>query len=240
MGGGLEKRPGGSSLVQQTLEGGRAGTDTPGKRTLTEQLTGGEVSGAAIPPPGQTAGSVATVGIAPTKPPLAATPGAKQPGANAKTGAKPHGGLGDWIGAGQPGKIFRNTTSETFVDPATKDSSEVETSWTMAEYEQFEIETNMVMEVDRKIHIQLGRGAGVVIKSRARVFFNADQLPNDVHAALYAPARLLKHDGSIFVTDDKGIHLLKTFDLVGDGSQGAHCRSAQGPRQASRAAQKPA
>ena len=34
--------------------------------------------------------------------------------------------------------------------------------------------------------------------------------PNDVHAALLAPARLVKHDGAIFVTDDKGMHLLRS------------------------------
>jgi len=83
----------------------------------------------------------------------------------------------------------------------------------MAEFDQFELKTNMAMEVERKIHIQLARG-GVVIKSRARAFFNADQPPNDVHAALQAPARLVKHDGAIFVTDDKGMHLLRTLELL--------------------------
>lgn len=137
--------------------------------------------------------------------------GAAKPTANAKTNATASSGLGAWAGAGTAGKVFRNTTAETFVDPASKEAVEVETSWMLAEYDQLEIQTNTAMEVERRIHIQLARG-GVVIKSRVRAFFNADQLPNDVHAALHAPARLLKHDGVIFVTDDKGVHLLKSFD----------------------------
>ncbi len=133
----------------------------------------------------------------------------KQP---AKAGDVQRGGGLDWAGAGKAGRIFRNATADTFVDSATRETVEIETSWTMAEFDQFELKTNMAMEVERKIHIQLSRG-GVVIKSRARAFFNADQPPNDVHAALQAPARLVKHDGAIFATDDKGMHLLRTLEL---------------------------
>ena len=117
------------------------------------------------------------------------------------------------MGAGKAGRVFRHATADTFVDSATRETVEVETSWTMAEFDQFELKTNMAMEVKRTIHIQLARG-GVVIKSRARAFFNADQPPNDVHAALQAPARLVKHDGAIFVTDDKSMHLLRTLELL--------------------------
>jgi hypothetical protein len=118
----------------------------------------------------------------------------------------------EWAGAGKAGRVFRNATTETFVDAASRESAQVDTSWTMAEFDQLELKTNMVMEVERKIHLQLARG-GVVIKSRARAFFNADQLPNDVHAATHAPARLAKHDGAIFASDEKGMHLLRTLEL---------------------------
>jgi hypothetical protein len=134
----------------------------------------------------------------------------KQP---ARAGDLLEGGGLEWAGAGKAGRVFRNATADTFIDPATRETAELETSWTMAEFDQFELKTNMAMEVERKIHIQLAHG-GVVIKSRARAFFNADQPPNDVHAALQAPARLVKHDGAIFVTDDKGMHLLRTLELL--------------------------
>ena len=131
----------------------------------------------------------------------------------AKAGDLQDGGGLEWAGAGKAGRVFRNTTADTFIDSATRETVELETSWTMAEFDQFELKTNMVMEVERKIHIQLARG-GVVVKSRARAFFHADQPPNDVHAALQAPARLVKHAGAIFVTDDKGMHLLRTLELA--------------------------
>jgi hypothetical protein len=134
----------------------------------------------------------------------------KQP---AKAGDVQGGGGLEWAGAGKAGRVFRNATADTFVDSATRETVEIETSWTMAEFDQFELKTNMLMEVERKIHIQLAHG-GVVIKSRARAFFHADQAPNDVHAALEAPAKLVKHDGAIFVTDDKGMHLLRTLELL--------------------------
>ena len=51
----------------------------------------------------------------------------------------------------------------------------------------------------------------MLARSRARAWFHADRLPNDVHAALHAPARLLKHDGSILVADDRGVHLLRSL-----------------------------
>jgi hypothetical protein len=182
--GGFETKPGGTSLVEQTSGGKPHGStsNSPGKRTLTEHLFDGHAAAFAT-------------SVLPTQ----------------QASAKPNGGPGDWAGAGKAGATFRNITAETFVDAATREAVEVETSWMMTEFDQFELKTNMAMEVDRKIHIQLAPG-GVVIKSRARAFFNADQLPNDMHAVLHAPARLLKHDGSIFVTDDKGMHLLKALD----------------------------
>jgi hypothetical protein len=38
MNGGLERKPGGSSIAQETFENGPAAMPGPGKRTLTEQL----------------------------------------------------------------------------------------------------------------------------------------------------------------------------------------------------------
>jgi hypothetical protein len=184
--GGFETKPGDRSLVPQASEGGST-LDTAGKRTLTDHL----------PPV-----------------PRSTSAAAPAPARQADAAVPPRGGLdgpGGWAGAGKTGKIFRNTTAESFVDATTRQAVQLETSWTMAEFEQFELGTNMAMEVDRKIRLQLVRG-GVVIKSRARAFFHADQLPNDVHAALQAPARLVTHDGAIFVTDDQGLHLLRSFD----------------------------
>jgi hypothetical protein len=179
-------KPGGRNLVQQTFGrgAGKSPLDTAGRRSLIEQQS---------PVPRST--------------PAAPAAPARQPGAAVLTS----GELGAWAGAGKAGKIFRNTTAERFVDAATRQAVQIETRWTMAEFEQFELQTNMALEVDRRIHLQLARG-GVVIKSRARAFFHADQLPNDVHAALHAPARLVTHDGAIFVTDDRGLHLLRSFD----------------------------
>jgi len=119
--------------------------------------------------------------------------------------------LGTWAGAGVLGRIFQNDTAETFVDAATGDTVAVRTDWVLAEFESFELKTNTVMAVERGIHIRLARGVSLAIKSRARAWFQADRLPNDVHAALHTPARLIQHDGSIFVTDDKGAHLLESF-----------------------------
>ena len=169
-------------------------------------------AGQLLPVPGKTT-RVETAALAPTAPSSAhpSSQTGKQP--DAKAGDVNEGSrLGEWAGAGKTGKVFRNATADTFVDAATRETVEVQTNWMMAEFEQFELKTNMAMEVERKIHIQLARG-GVVIKSRARAFFNADQPPNDVHAALQAPARLVTHDGAIFATDDKGMHLLRTLEL---------------------------
>jgi hypothetical protein len=55
-----------------------------------------------------------------------------------------------------------------------------------------------------------GHAEAILAKSRARAWFHADRLPNDVHAALHAPAKLARHEGSIVVTDDKGLHVLET------------------------------
>jgi hypothetical protein len=135
------------------------------------------------------------------------------PPAPVSTQSNAHGAneLGAWAGAGNAGRIFRNATVETFVDPASNEAAEVDTRWTLAEYDQHEIGTSAVMEVDRRIHLQLARDA-VVIKSRARAFFHAEQLPNDVHAALHAPARLVKHDGVILVSGPQGMHLMRSLD----------------------------
>ncbi len=116
-----------------------------------------------------------------------------------------------WAGAGKAGKIFRNATTETFIDPITKDSVDTHTTWTLAEFDQFEIKTNMAMEVERKIHLQLAHG-GLIVKSKVNAWFSADRMPNDVHAALELPAGLLKHDGVILASDDKGLHTLRAME----------------------------
>ncbi|HWO26429.1 MAG TPA: hypothetical protein VNO30_47200, partial [Kofleriaceae bacterium] len=119
-------------------------------------------------------------------------------------------GLGDWVGAGKAGKIFQNPTTEAFVDSGTQDSLELRTRWTLAEFASHELGTDAVMEVRRTIHVQLARGAAILVESRARSWFYADRLPNDVYAALHAPAKRVTHDGSIVVADDRGLHLLRT------------------------------
>lgn len=132
----------------------------------------------------------------------------------------PEAPLGDWAGAGRTGRIVRNVTIEPFVDGAGGGAVEIRTAWTLAEHAAFELSTSAVMAVERRIHLRLARGASLIITSRARAWLDADRLPNDVHAALHAPARLLKHDGSIVVTDDKGLHLLGAFPqpLAGERS----------------------
>jgi Domain of unknown function (DUF4157) len=120
------------------------------------------------------------------------------------------GGLGDWAGAGKAGQIFQHATTEAFVDRGTRDSLEIRTRWTLAEFQSYELGTDAVMEVRRTIRVQLARGASILVESRARSWFHADQLPNDVHAALHAPAKRITHEGSIVVTDDRGLHLLQT------------------------------
>jgi Domain of unknown function (DUF4157) len=116
--------------------------------------------------------------------------------------------LGSWAGAGKAGKLFQHATTEAFVD--TQGSFELRTRWTLAEFASYELGTDAVMEVRRTIRVQLARGAAILVESRARSWFHADQLPNDVHAALHAPAKRITHDGSIVVTDDRGLHLLRT------------------------------
>lgn len=101
--------------------------------------------------------------------------------------------LGSWAGAGVSGQIFHDDTSDTFVDGSTGDAVEVRTDWMLAEHESFELHTNALLAVERAIQIRLARGVSVLAKSRARAWFHADRLPNDPSAALYAPARLIKH-----------------------------------------------
>jgi Domain of unknown function (DUF4157) len=115
-----------------------------------------------------------------------------------------------WAGAGKSGKLFQHAATEAFVDRGTRDSLEIRTRWTLAEFRSYELGTDAVMEVRRTIRVQLARGASILVESRARSWFHADQLPNDVHAALHAPAKRITHDGSIVVTDDRGLHLLRT------------------------------
>ncbi len=136
----------------------------------------------------------------------------QQPGPEADDARKEaETALDAWAGAGVSGRIFRNDTAETFIDAVTGDTVEVRTDWMLAEFESFELSTNTLMAIEREIHIQLARGVSLVIKSRARAWFHTDRLPSDVHAALHAPARLIRHQGTLFVTGDKGAHLLEAF-----------------------------
>ena len=223
------KKPGASSLVQAAVDSGSLGPGTPGKRTRTEQLQyerprrgdGGAGTAAPVelphrvePESGVDASGTHAQGAAPSSslpslPSLHLGRNQAKPSPNAP--APQASGLGAWVGAGKAGKVFRNATIETFVDSGTKDSLEVRAHWTLAEFESYELKTDAVMEVERTIHARLARGSSIIIRSRARSWFHADQLPNDVHAALHAPAKLIKHDGSIVVTDDKGLHVLRTY-----------------------------
>jgi hypothetical protein len=220
-------KPGGASRLDD--HPAYASTPGVGKRTLVEQLSPSTAHGVAgtgrgVPSSGnapaapERASSMIADQSAPASLPTAvssspsaehpAEPAGQQPAkANDLQGA----GRLAWAGAGKAGRVFRNATADSFVDAATREAVELETNWTMAEFDQFELKTNMLMEVERRLHIQLAHG-GVVIKSRVRAFFQADQVPNDVHAALVAPAKLVTHDGAIFVTDDKGMHLLRTLE----------------------------
>jgi hypothetical protein len=139
---------------------------------------------------------------------------APAPSAPKPAGAEQRGGdagLAAWAGAGKVGAIFQNDTVESFVDGASADSVGIRTAWTLAEYEAYELRTTAVLEVRRELRIRLARGAWVLAKSRARAWLDADRLPNDVHAALHAPARLIKHEGCIFVADDRGTHLMRSL-----------------------------
>jgi hypothetical protein len=169
------------------LEVSRHAPPVPGRRTLTE--------GVAAPLPSLQLGRK-------DAPPKAAAPKAEDAREGEATA------LGAWAGAGTSGRIFQNDTIEAFVDGATGDSVEVRSDWMLAEHESFELKTNAVLAVEREIHVRLARGVSVLARSRARAWLHADRLPNDVHAALDAPARLVKHDGSIVVADGQGVHLL--------------------------------
>jgi hypothetical protein len=116
----------------------------------------------------------------------------------------------EWAGAGKLGKAFHNTTNETFVDPVLKESCETEARWSVAEFDSYEFKTNMALELDRRIKIQLATGT-VLIKSVVRTWYHADGMTNDVHAAISAPAKYVKHEGGIYVSDDKGTHIAKVI-----------------------------
>lgn len=119
--------------------------------------------------------------------------------------------LGAWAGAGVTGQIFQHEAIDGFVDGATGDTARVRTDWTLAEHASFELQTSALLAIERTIHVRLARGVTVVVKSRTRAWFHADRLPNDVHAPVHAPARLIKHDGSILVIDERGVHLLEAL-----------------------------
>jgi hypothetical protein len=173
----------------------------PGRRTLTETLDPDRSTAAAA-----NAAPLPSLQLGPGGvKPKAAAPKADAPGKREAMA------LGDWAGAGATGHVFQNDTIETFVDGATGDTVEVRTDWMLAEHESFELQTDAILAVERQIQIRLARGVVVLAKSRARAWLHADRLPNDVHAALHAPARLIKHDGSILVTDDQGVHLLQSI-----------------------------
>ena len=198
----------------------------PGRSTLTESLEPTPLAAARvraderspadpIPPrgPDRSGGAhrAAVAGGAPPAPPqVGHGPTRQKPSSPKADGAEgAEAALGTWAGAGVSSHIFQNDTAEAFVDAATGATVEIRTAWMLAEHESFELKTNALMAIEREIHIRLARGVSLAIKSRARAWFHADRLPNDVHAALHAPARLIRHQGAIFVTDDRGAHLLE-------------------------------
>jgi hypothetical protein len=183
---------------------GKSGIDAapqplaPGKTTLTQALQFGR-------------GANAQPGLNAPRPTVGAggTSGTGGTGGTSGTGGATS--ALDWAGAGKAGQVFQHDTIESFADPASADSVEIRTDWTLAEFESYELSTSAVLEARREIRIRLGRGASLTATSRARAWLHADRLPNDVHAALHAPARLIRHDGSIFVTDHRGMHLLRSL-----------------------------
>lgn len=118
----------------------------------------------------------------------------------------------EWAGVGETGKVFETSSHDTFVDPAWKESVEISTDWTMAEFKSYEFKTDAVLEVARTIKMRDALGQSILIRSRGRTFFFADKLPNDVHAAVYAPARLIMHDGVIQITAGDTIKAMQTMD----------------------------
>jgi hypothetical protein len=194
---------------------GRTGLETASDARAPESIGAGLALVHAIKATANEAGNAGAFGAPPVSLHVGRGEGAPKAPApkvdDAKKGTNEAAALGAWAGAGASGRIFRNDTSETYVDGATGDSVEVRTDWMLAEFESFELKTNTALEVEREIHIRLARGVTVLAISRARAWLHADRLPNDVHAALHAPARLIRHDGSILVIDDKGAHLLSSF-----------------------------
>jgi hypothetical protein len=192
------------SRARGDAPGRRAGQahPSPGRSTLVEALEPGSSLG---PRPAGAEARLPSLQLG--------RKGAKQEVApQPEDAGKPAGAaLTAWAGAGAIGQIFQSDTVEAFVDDTTGDSVEVRTDWMLAGFESFELQTNTLLAVEREIHIQLARGVSLLARSRARAWFHADRLPNDVHAALHAPARLIKHDGSILVTDDQGVHLLASL-----------------------------
>ena len=121
------------------------------------------------------------------------------------------GPLGEWAGPGKTGRVVRTRSVESWVNPATGDTVEIQTSWTLAEHAQVELKTDAVVQAERTIRVQLGRGPSVLMKSRGRSWFNADGLPNDPGAAVHVPSASAQHDGLIYVTDDSGTHLIDSM-----------------------------
>jgi hypothetical protein len=126
----------------------------------------------------------------------------------------------EWAGVGEAGKVFQTSSHENFVDLAWKETVEVSTDWTMAEFKSHELGTDAVLEVSRTIKMRDAHNQSILIRSRGRTFFFADKLPNDVHAAVYAPAKSIKHDGVIQITSGDTIKAMQTMDhkLAGSGS----------------------
>jgi hypothetical protein len=119
----------------------------------------------------------------------------------------------EWAGVGETGKIFQTESHERYVDPGWgNETVDVSTEWTLAEFKSCELYTDAVLEVTRTIKMRTADGVSILIRSRGRTFFFADKLPNDVHAAVYAPAKSIKHDGVIQVTAGDTVRALRTMD----------------------------
>ena len=141
---------------------------------------------------------------------------ADQSGANAgQTGAKTNMAQAPiaWAGVGETGKVFETQTHEVFVDGGYgNESVEISTEWVMAEFKSYELGTDAVLEVTRTIKMRDAHNQSVLIRSRGRTFFFADQLPNDIHAAVYAPAKSISHDGVIQFTSNDTVKSMRTMD----------------------------
>lgn len=119
----------------------------------------------------------------------------------------------EWAGAGETGKVFQTDSHESYVDPGYgNETVEVSSEWTLAEFKSYELCTDAVLEVTRTIKMRTANNVSILIRSRGRTFFFADKLPNDVHAAVYAPAKSIKHDGVIQVIENDTVLGMRTMD----------------------------